>query len=255
MNSKVTRRQLVLGSLAILSLPLGVRAQSEQPDPVDLGNGLEVRDYRLLPDANRMLFIAEVHNLTDEAMDSPTVGVRLPNLESEMNFGWASSVEPVIYPHTSTGVVGVAPVGMKSDSEWSDPEWVLCETPNNVFASSVAQFDMIPESRIYIRDPKAAEVFVSITNKGIPNLENLWFCAQIWDADGRWSGSTFARPFATIAEGETYDTRFWIAENVAYFPRPLTLMETVDDVSVSISIQPNPVANPKGCPVLMPWNN
>jgi len=225
-----------------------------RPDAVDLGRGIELRDYRLLPTEDRMLFMAEVHNHTDSAIDTPTLGVTLPHLRSEMNFGWTTAVEPVIHPHTSGGLVGVAPEGMTSDSEWIDPEWLLCDALSEERASVIAPYQFEIDSRIRVRDSKAAEVFISITNLGVPNHDQIWFSAKIWGPDGRWSGSIYVHPLPEVATGETYQTRFWIADNVAYVPGPFNLLETVEGATISTSIQPSADSSITGCPILMPWN-
>lgn len=69
-NKPLSRRNVIAGaltSLAMLRAGNAGASQVERPAPVDLGHGLEIRDYRLFPTKDVMRFIVEIRDITDTA--------------------------------------------------------------------------------------------------------------------------------------------------------------------------------------------
>src|SRR5690606_32328769 len=62
---RISRRGLLAGLVAsaVVLRGVGTAATESKPiSPIDLGDGLEIRDYRLFPTKDLMRFIVEIHN-------------------------------------------------------------------------------------------------------------------------------------------------------------------------------------------------
>lgn len=252
-NNQLSRRAFLAGISAGLVIA-GASAQEATPAPTfDLGNGLEVRDYRLFPTTDVMRFIAEIHNTTDSFLDTPAVGVILPHLPKESNFGWAAPMQPVIYPQSSMGVIGVAPAGVRSDSDWGEPNWMLCA---DVQTSVSGKFDpdiLSLDSTFSITNETSAKVVTTATNLTDSLQRSLTLQGLVWDADGRLCGGTLTSIFRLDA-GASREVNINITAKQDYIANPFTLIPSTAGMSLTMTLQPRTSAMNPGCEIVMPWN-
>lgn len=165
-QTPTSRRDLLVGlfaSLATLCCTGAAANQTKPRGPIDLGNGLQIRDYRLFPTQDVMRFIVEIHNTTDAAVDTPTVGAVLPHLD-DYNFGWAIPVSPVLHPHMSDCLIGVAPEAVKTDEDCRTPDWMLCSGIESYMAVSIQDWQYELSHSIEILSDTHMRTTVEVTN-------------------------------------------------------------------------------------------
>lgn len=255
LHNTITRRNLLAGVFAswtILRTNEARASQLERPTPVDLGHGLEIRDYRLFPTADVMRFIVEIHNTTDAAVDTPSVGVVLPHLEGE-NFGWANPVAGVIHPHTSQGLIGVAPAALTSDQDWGSPDWVLCNDLQTEAADVLAEWDVEVAWDFRVRGEADAVSRLTVTNLGTTSTEPASLQGLVWDDEGRLCGATNNVLIAAVPAGETLETWGHVWSIYEYVASPFALIDNIEGIDVSYSIQPRPASINPACPAVLPW--
>lgn len=252
----MTRRSVlavVVTSLALLQSDRVTAKQTERPSPVDLGHGLEIRDYRLFPTEDVMRFLVEIHNTTDVAVDTPTIGVVLPHIDEDGNYGWANPLSTVLHPQTSGCLIGVAPAEIATDEEWGTPEWMLCDSVVTQKANSMDHWYFELDFTITIHERTRAQAMVTVTNHGSEQIRRLWLQGLVLDAQARICGATVTGQIPGLAPGETVETGFTIRPEYTYHANPFTLIDTVESIDFSFSVQPEGTAVNPGCPPVMPW--
>lgn len=227
--------------------------QVKRPAPVDLGHGLEIRDYRLFPTEDVKRFIVEIHNTTDTAVDTPTIGVVLPQLGGD-NFGWANPVSPVLHPHSSECLIGVAPVAVENDEDWDSSEWMLCDAVTSVVAEDLSKWDFEIEHRTEILNPTHARTVAEVTNLSDSRSWNLRLQGLVRDGNKRVCGALVTASLAYVFPGETSELTINLIPTLEYVANPFNLIDSVEDVEISFTLQaPSDPANPN-CSTIMPWN-
>lgn len=255
-HNHTTRRsflQLLLATAILPSATLAMRHQTQTSEFFDLGNGLEIRDYRLLLTKDVLRFIVEIHNTTDTAVDAPTVGVVLPHLDTEKNFGWASPSAPVLHPKSSGCLIGVAPSGIASDEDWGQPEWTLCGDLERKLARTTDHwlFDLVPS--IEFLQPNVAKILLRIDSQNNNLPERMFVHGLVLDSNGRLCGTTVTGKITRLAPMETRVTGFTISPEYSYISNPFNLIENVDGISAIFTMQPSEVLTNQHCEAVMPW--
>lgn len=260
-NNVLSRRNLVAGMLgfSVISPSETFAArQTNRPASVDVGGGMEIRDYRLFPTKDVMRFIVEIHNTTDTAVDTPAMGVVLPHQRDD-NWGWAGPASQVLNPHSSDCLIGIAPAALVSDADWGKPDWILCNDIKTHRASSRPDWNIEVTHRIEISDSRNAQVTFEITNRN-DHKSTGWFHLQglVRDQDDRLCGAlrTWSIPWAMreLGPGEQITGGSALNPGADYIANPFPLLETVEGITVDFSVQRQiPVINPS-CSAVMPWN-
>lgn len=256
MSTRLSRRDALVG-LVTAWAGLGASKVTAQQPPdittVDLGQGIEIRDYRLFPTADVMRFIVEVHNTTDLAIDTPAVGVVLPHLSAEENFGWATPVSTVLHPHTSDCLIGVTPLALTSNDEWGVPEWMLCGEITTVQAEWLTEWDIEFAYSHEILGPTHQKTTFEFTNHGQESARPVVIQGVVRDAEDRICGATLAMSLANVEPGQSARNAINIAPDREYAANPFALIDTVDGIDVDFTVQPRPSAVNQNCAAIMPW--
>lgn len=259
--TSINRRALIA---AVAGLSVGSRARSitgqsatpvafDWPTPVDPGGGIILRDWRLFPTPDVMRFIVEMQNTTDAVVRAPVLGVVLPDLPAETNYGWAVPFRPVIWPGESTFLLGVAPSAIETDNELDSAEWLLCDEdlqPPDAVLAWQTEFTTTTN----LQYSTFLETVTTLTNTGNAPLDRFALQGIVRDSAGRVCGGTLsARPEA-LAPGATIDIPIGIQPEVAFLGNPFTLIDDLTDCTVDFSLQPYGDAVNPGCAPVMPWN-
>lgn len=253
-NQPVSRRSAIaglLGTAALLRTGSVGSAPVDRPAPIDLGHGLEIRDYRLFPTDDVMRFIVEIHNTTDTAVDTPTVGVVLPHFD-EGNFGWANPVSPVLHPHASDCLIGVAPDALASNMDWSIPEWAICGEIETAYAERLDDVDIEYSYTLDFRSSTHLHIPVEFTNHSHVVARNVVIQGIVRDIDDRLCGATMPLRLADVAPGQSAQNAFNIAADREYHANPFVLIDTVAGIGFDFKTQPSPPIVNNGCSLLMP---
>lgn len=256
-NSTISRRSAIAGALASIAVwqsGASIAQQIEQPASVELGHGLEIRDYRLFPTEDVTRFIVEIHNTTDSAIDTPGVGVILPHLDEMENFGWANPVGSVLHPNSSEMLIGVAPLAMTSNDDWGEPKWMLCDNIQSTQSESIAEWDIDFTHRLEILTPTHAQAHFDITNIGNSRARTGYILGLVRDKDGRICGSTLPSSVQSVLPGASEQQLVNITPAATYISNPFVLIDTTEGLDASFSLQPRSSPINRGCSPVLPWN-
>lgn len=259
LQQRFNRRQLVGGIASTVAGSLlltdsMVTSYSQKQVQSGLPEGIEVRDIRLLPSADVMRFLIEVHNTTDTSIDTPTIGVVIPHQNSENNFGWAVPFQGVLHSHSSSGLVGIAPGVVTSDEQWSAAKWYICNDMQTEMARHVKSWGIEFEQEITVKSPGNIWIDLLITNTGEDFPSDITLSGLVRDARGRIAGGTLSLYLNSIKSGTAKNLSLQILPELRYAANPMPLIASSTDLSVDFSIQPyKPSDFAPGCPPLMPW--
>lgn len=261
LQSMHSRRNVIASMFAAPALlksgSVGAR-QGTRPLPVDLGHGLEIRDYRLFPAEDVLRFIVEIHNTTDAQIDTPMLGVSLPHLSSSNPvFAWANPVSMVLHPHASECLTGVAPKSLSKDEEWGNPEWQLCHPISTEISQNSPHYEITFSHRIEVVDPKEAFIYLEVKNLAETEITRLvFFQPTVWDKNGRICGTLPMVGINGIGPNDTASIRSRITPLAVYPVNPILLIDNVEHMSVSYTQQPGVIRyNQRSCNSVLPWNN
>lgn len=256
-NQLMSRRRAIaglLGTFALLGTESAGSAQADRPAPVDLGHGLEIRDYRLFPTEDVMRFLVEIHNTTATAVDTPSVGVVLPHLNADENFGWAIPMQPTIHPQSSSGLIGVAPTSLDADSKWGTPLWELCSELTHQSSAILLDVDVTFTHTLDIRSPSQVLATIDVSNHGPPLSTRVTILGLVRDHFGRIAGGTVPIYLNSVEPGESRELGVPISPTLNYTANPVPLLSAKEGVSVDFSLQPWPSQYPDSCAPVMPWS-
>lgn len=255
-NNLTTRRTAIasaITSLAMLGSGKSTARQTDRPAPVDLGHGLEIRDYRLFPTEDVMRFIVEIHNTTDTAVDTPTVGVVLPHFDDD-NFAWANPVSQVLHPHTSECLIGVAPTALTSDDGWGSTEWMLCEVVHSTLAEKLARWSVNFTFELAVLGPKHARALYDVANNGNKRLRDLYIQGTVWDQEERVCGLLLPSSVHFMEPRSRSEQLINLHPRAIYTSNPFVLIDSVEGISFTCTLQPSQQPVNRSCPAVMPWN-
>ncbi len=265
-HAALTRRSLIAGSIAASLCAGRPAAQSGTPEatpaafawptPVDIGDGLEVRDWRLSIDQGPSRFMVELYNASADIMVSPTVGIVLPHTDTDHNYGWADPFTPVIHPGQSTFLVGMTPGAVREQANLDAAEWVYCDPDeeNDAILADLEDLDYEVESETVVHRPDWMECAMTVRNLGTKPIWSMRLAGIVRDADGRICGGTAYSTLSNIEGGETLEMAVHVRPAVEMTASPFAFVGDLTGGSATFSVQPRGKAVNPGCPAVMPWN-
>lgn len=251
-------RRYILGNIfGVVALPFASPASTlvaKEASATDLPAGIEVVDFRLFESDGVTRFLVEVHNSTNQAVDTPVLGVILPHLDSDVNYGWAVPIQEVLHANASAGLIGVAPKGIEHDDNWGDPQWILCNEIETVKAEKLSAWDVEFDYSLRVLGDNDVVADILVTNHGKPLPTTVTVLGLVRDSDNRISGVTVPLWLNSVDPGETRELSVRFGPTVHYIANPKDLIDTADSVTVDFTFQPWPAVINPGCSPVMEWN-
>lgn len=238
----MNRRMVLTGMLGAFEI---IKQQSKgyrftSRPTASLGYGLEIRDYRLFPTDDVMRFIVEVHNTTDQPVDTPLLGLILDHMPSGQDSGFAMPASAILHPHTSGALFGVAPSGLKNDGEWGSPEWVLCDELHTWRTEELEEIDVTYTHDIIYSRVDHAQVVITVENHGdqAVGMGTFRFEGVVYDSANRICGIILPLEPWRIEKEERNNYVAHLGPSFDYIGNPFVLIESTDGISVELSVQP-----------------
>jgi hypothetical protein len=226
---------------------------SGRPDPIDLGSGITLIDYRLHP-GEQPHIIGEIRNETDRMIDAPVISLTYPRQSGNDGFTWAPPIVPVIGPGLTGPIFGPLPGDSDPQSIIETGQFALCSPaePREYTAKQQAvEDDLVVTILSERKEESAYNAQGTIENAGRETLRELTLRGIVRDNDGRIAGTTASPFWLTISAGETRD--YSIGARGEHKSDPFPLL-TGKDYSVElIPGTRGPVASP-GCSFGLPWD-
>lgn len=254
---RISRRAMVTSMAAgsfLLQRTQDTAHVQNQSGADGLPDDIEVRDFRILPGEDVTRFIVEVQNVTESAFDTPSLGVVIPGLSTDGNFGWATPVTRVLHPSASGLLIGVAPDALRDNDDWGDPSWLICDEIQTSNTDKLAPFDIELAHELEILGPQDVLVSVSVTNNGIPLTSKVTVHGLVRGDDGRACGATVPIWLTSVEPGTTEVLHIRINPQVEYIANPIPLLGDTEVTSVDFTFDTWPEAINQGCAPVMPWN-
>lgn len=255
-HKNLASRRSFLASCLALAMKQSVSGEGDQvdrPAPVRLGHGLEVRDYRLFPTKDVRRFIVELHNTTDNAVETPAVGIFLDNKDANGNFGWAVPTAGILHPAESTLLVGIAPEDLRSDHDWEPCTWLLCDNLTTSTESESA-WNLTFKHKFEYVDDEHLRINFTITNLGNATANDAVIHGLVRDTSGRLCGAMLPVPVGFIPPGETGKRSISIRPGVEYAANPFALISSVEGLDITFGVQRSIAPVSPGCPRLEIWD-
>lgn len=265
--TRVTRRSLLTGLIgsalpasAFSRSQIGNTAATPQgygwSDPIDLGNGFELLDWRTSITNDTTRFLAEIRNTSDQVVVAPTIGVILPGLPDSGNYGWANPFTPVIHAGESTFVIGITPAGANHDSHWDGAEWIVCESSETAsdFLDTLDDLEYELDSSTAVHRPDWMQCSMSVINVGSDPIWSMRLVGIVRDANDRIAGGTAFSSLTLIEQDETMEMVVNVSPMVEMTASPFDFVSDLSGGSATFSVQPRGHAVNHGCPAVMPWN-
>lgn len=250
----ISRRGLLAKGMLVIGSSLAHKGFAQTPttaiEPFDVGGGIEVRDFRIFPTPDVMRFIVEIHNTTDEPIDTPALGVTLNHLPKSERFGVASPASEVLHPHSSGVLFGVAPAGLKTDADWGEPQWSRCNEIRNERAHLLNTIDMELNYTLYFFDDGRPLVTAFLTNHGPANNGEFSISGMVRDASGRVCGILKNWNGWYMEHGEVLERNFGDYYFTGHIGSPYVLIDDAGGIDVSLFIQPRVQYNPISCSIV-----
>ena len=252
---------LIGASVALPSAPTPARVRgavlgnSNAPDPVDLGSGIALIDYRVYPASPYNRIIGEIRNTTDRMIDAPVVSFYYTvDGEERAGFAYAAPMLPVVAADGSVPIFGTIPERVDPEEALASADFSLC-TPAEPgeYIEREQQLDLslqIIEEEIDTNVYRAEGV---VTNAGNTTATRTMVRGIVRDADGRVAGSTTSAFTNVIAVSEAKPFTLWGDISLRNKANPFVLLSgdgyTVDIIAGTRG----PVVLP-GCSFGTPWN-
>jgi hypothetical protein len=251
----MNRRMALIGMIGAFELikgrPLGYRSTTRPT--TSLGYGLEIRDYRLFPTEDVMRFIVEVHNATDQPVETPIVGLILDNLPDNEEFGVAVPSGRLLQPHTSTALIGVAPTSMVADDDWGQPRWLLCQPPAELDSSTLDIASVTLEFSVEAWSEGAIHVIGVATNPNNTATAAMMVEGVCYDSSNRICGIVSPIWIGSIEPDRSQVFHMWTGPNDKSIANPFVIVDSADELKVVLAPQPSTAYRPISCPIVMPW--
>lgn len=231
---------------------MGTTQTNTQIETIALGGGIEIRDYRLMPSRDAARIIVEVHNTTDDFLDTPLVGVIIPALTNNEDFVVAVAVTPVIYPHSSVAMFGILPRGVTDITGIEHGKWVLCNPLHTELATKLRELD-VKMSYLVTAVPNGIRMDVALANLDSAQTAIADICGEVYDPDGRICGAIPPR-FIRLQPEEEQNLEVYALDFWEYISSPFLLADSEDPLTVELTVQPRAPYQPLICPTVMPWN-
>lgn len=232
------------------SPPAGAR-----PDPIDLGNGITLIDYRLHPGEHPSI-IGEIQNETDHMIDAPVVSLTYPRKELSDGFTWASPIIPVVEADGSVPIFGPLP-------DDADPEIIL-QTATFALCSPAEPGDFtkyqkeVEDVLVVMKTSERIEETVytlqgSISNEWRKPIPNISLQGIVRDSSHRIAGTTSGPYWTRLDPNTPKDFSIWAGGGSRQKADPFSLLEGTDYTVEIIVGTRGPVASP-GCTFGKPWD-
>lgn len=233
--------------------PMASPAGTDRPEPIDLGSGISLIDYRFHPGTYPAM-IGEIRNATERMIDAPVVSITYPRPDRTDGFTWASPIGPVIDAGGTVPIFGVLPEDADPGTMLATATFALCSLaePGDYTARQKALSDFIVvtveseriESTLYNAQG-------TIVNTGPAIMRDFAIRGIVRDQDGRIAGTT-GTPYYS---GLTPDTprKFSIWAGITNKANPFPLLSGTDYTVEIFSETRGPVIAP-GCSFGRPWD-
>lgn len=223
-------------------------------DTTEISDGIHILDYRLFPTVDVSRFIVEVSNNSHEAVDTPAVGLILPQFPSSSDFGFALPVDTVLHPNSRGLLVGVAPASLTDDDIWEEPEWSLCNPVVSLEANAFSQYEIDIIFTSLTKDPDQLVVAVTITNRAQQIRGQFEVSGIVRDGGGRICGCMLPRTIYGLEHGQSKEFTMSVSRDDDFIGNPFVLVDSAYDMEVELSFQPVGKYLPPNCSAVMPWN-
>lgn len=239
--------------------PVGVGGatpgNTNAPDPVNLGSGVTLIDYRVYPASSHNRIIGEIRNTTGRMIDAPVVSFYYAvDGEERAGFAYAAPMLPVVPAHDSVPIFGTVPEGVDPAEVLASADFSLC-TPAEPgeYTEREQQLDLslqIIEEEIDTNVYRAEGV---VRNTGNTTATGTMVRGIVRDADGRVVGSTTSAFTNVIAVSEAKPFTLWGDISLRNKANPFVLLSGDDYTVDIIAGTRGPVVLP-GCSFGTPWS-
>ncbi len=257
-----TRRSLIASAAGLL-LPMhhaiaGSQIGTPQASPeatkfeVDLGDGMSVTDFRIVPEVEPARFLIEIQSHRDDDVDTPVTGAYTPGQNQSDTMLWCQPWFPVLRAGTSNFATGVLP---RADQQPDDMTWMLCNgtVAPGAFTKRYETWRYECEFEIELLEDDAMRIHTVVTNTGTDPISGASILTQIRDESGRVCGA--APPVhINLQPNQTLERSIGFS---AYWEAPINPFRLCDKSSkmdVTVDLQPSQPGVVDTCPAVMPWN-
>lgn len=257
-SARFSRRSFVSAALACPALGTAASqiatpdaASTPRPNPIALSEGLSITDIRAFPTTDVPRFLIELHSELDVAVDSIAIGTLLKrNIPV-----WATPLEPVLAPKTSTMLIGVLPNQVSVD-QLATAQWEPCALPliRQGEAERMESWDLTLDATRDVVKETHLRYRITVMNKSNRSTWGVYCQGLVWDRDQRLCGATATMNFSSMEPGTTRDTAINISPAVRVTASPFALVDRVDSAVATFTFQPTFSPARPGCPAAMPWN-
>lgn len=259
------RRAIALPFLPVLTSQQEVISQDAtaeptisdvRPDPIDLGNGLSIQDYRLFTHKEIPRFFAEISNSGDHPVDTPVVAMVFNNGKAGEDFALANPYQPVLEPGRNGVVVGTLPDSNMNHDSLAVAEWLLCESELSTDRASIESArDIVVDSVEFSTRDIGGLFLVNVVNTADVGQSGAYLYGIAYDMDDRLIGTTSVTTIRPLSPGETRELQVWVVPSTRLIASPFHFVGAGDLFQVEWMVQPGPPAVNPGCPAVMPWNH
>lgn len=234
--------------------PAATPAQTGRPDPVDLGRGISLIDYRLYP-GELPAIIGEIQNDSDRMIDAPVISLTWPGGGQDNGFTWATPMLPVIGAGDTVGIFGVLPDVVDPGTIVATSRFALCSPADpGMYATLEAQLQLRLEilQEDYYEDGRY-RCEASLTNMGRETASDTMIRGIVRDADGRIAGTTSSPFTGTVGVNETKTFTLWGGGDLNNKANPSALIDGTGYTVELVAGTRGPVISP-GCTFGFPWS-
>lgn len=235
-----------------------VSSQTRMPEPIELGQGLLLVDYRIYPTSNaRPAMLGEIKSTLDHRVDAVSISmIDSSEPDAFRAFSYATPAAPTIAPFGTVPVWGVLPeTDDHAERLLSRLQFGLCDQV--AAGEQTALWDdwdivITRYEEIALRSTSLV-IYGYIKNMGTTSQGRIVTRGVVRDADGRLLGTTRSQQAAPLDPGET--KRFAVgARSSDHIHTNAYRMMTSPDYTVSLSIEPTGYPIPPGCHLGAPWS-
>lgn len=222
----MNRRQFIaLGTSSLLWLPSGNAGARQgtpaatfvsagRPDPIDLGHGITLIDYRVYPSAPNHKVIGEIHNDNNHMVDAPVVSMTYPAPSSAREgFAYASPIVPVMGPERTVPVFGVLPDTDTPEETLRSAAFALCSPVEyGEYSEQQAELSLTMTMGRETIEPQRYAIPITMSNAGGTTVTDIAVRGIFRDANGRVAGCSERVLVGRLLVGE--EREFWVSSGI-----------------------------------------